>query len=94
MEHCNICKRPLDTGRVEDGDCGGDCLECMGDSGDPAAAKLFLEEIKKLRAELQNAINRIDDMTIDPDPNSYKEARKWAKRVAKQHGLHTDQPTE
>ena len=36
MNKCNICKRPLNT-CPELMDCGGDCLECMAECGDPDA---------------------------------------------------------
>ena len=53
MNHCLTCKVQLDQpGLVETADCGGDCLECMGRAGDPAAAEAFLKEIKALRATL------------------------------------------
>lgn len=56
MNHCLTCKVQLDQpGLVETADCGGDCLECMGRAGDPAAAEAFLKEIKALRAALQMA---------------------------------------
>lgn len=33
---CGICRAPLDIpGRVWTRDCGGDCLACMADAGDP-----------------------------------------------------------
>lgn len=54
-QKCATCKKDLDTGRVEDQDCGGDCLACMGSFGDPYAAKAFLEEIERLRAALLRA---------------------------------------
>ena len=34
MNKCNICQRPLNT-CPELMDCGGDCLECMAECGDP-----------------------------------------------------------
>lgn len=56
MNHCLTCKVQLDQpGLVETADCGGDCLECMGRAGDPAAAEAFLKEMKALRAALQMA---------------------------------------
>jgi hypothetical protein len=36
MNTCLICKRPLGTA-PELQDCGGDCLECMAEAGDPDA---------------------------------------------------------
>lgn len=36
IKTCSICKRPL--GLVPElADCGGDCLECMAEVGDPDA---------------------------------------------------------
>lgn len=36
MKTCSICKCPL--GLVPElADCGGDCLECMAEAGDPDA---------------------------------------------------------
>jgi len=53
MSKCLTCKKEMGTGRVEDEDCGGDCLECMGTAGDPAAAEAFIKEVRRLRAALQ-----------------------------------------
>lgn len=33
---CSICKRELDVeGDPSTADCGGDCLRCMAEAGDP-----------------------------------------------------------
>lgn len=34
---CGICRRLLKTGAVAAMDCGGDCLRCMAEAGDPDA---------------------------------------------------------
>lgn len=42
--NCGICKRPLnqpDDPTTED--CGGDCLRCMADAGDPQAVAALLD---------------------------------------------------
>jgi hypothetical protein len=63
MSYCNICKVQLDQpGLIETADCGGDCLECMGRAGDPAAAECFLKEIHALRAALYAALH-------EPEPD-------------------------
>jgi hypothetical protein len=49
---CGICSKLMNTGAVEDEDCGGDCLECMGTAGHPEAAKSFLKEVRELRTVL------------------------------------------
>lgn len=40
MSNCHICKRELDNPKdpVSD-DCGGDCVLCMADAGDPDCIK-------------------------------------------------------
>ena len=43
--------------------------------------------IELLRAELQTAVHRINDMLNDPDGQSFKEARKWVDRTCYVHGL-------
>jgi hypothetical protein len=48
MRTCNICKRPLDTA-PELEDCGGDCLECMAECGDPDA-QLAMQQILLVRS--------------------------------------------
>lgn len=60
MKTCSICKRPL--GLVPElADCGGDCLECMAEAGDPDA---------------QAALDRIrDDQPSDPDAAQLAESR-------------------
>lgn len=37
---CNLCKVPLNQpGKPETKDCGGDCLQCMAEAGDPECKK-------------------------------------------------------
>lgn len=84
MNLCGICKKPLDTGNVEDSDCGGDCLECMGTAGDPAAAKLFLEEIKKLRVRLHD-INTYVLPVLRANGDQYFEALKDIRNTLEEH---------
>jgi hypothetical protein len=38
---CNICGKQMNTGRVEDMDCGGDCCACMAMIGDPDCEALL-----------------------------------------------------
>ncbi len=43
--HCQICKRALnvkDDPSTED--CGGDCLRCMAEAGDPSAILVMREK--------------------------------------------------
>lgn len=61
---CGICGKPLNTGRVEDDDCGGDCLECMGRAGDPAAAEHFLLEVKRLRELIEALLDHLHDAIV------------------------------
>lgn len=57
MSNCNICKVQLDQpGVVETRDCGGDCLGCMSEAGDPGAGRLLLLEVKRLRKALGGLI--------------------------------------
>ena len=71
MNHCLTCKVQLDQpGLVETADCGGDCLECMGRAGDPAAAEAFLKEMKALRAASEPS------MDAEADPALLKKARE------------------
>lgn len=45
MSNCNICKVELDqSNKPETRDCGGDCLKCMAECGDPDCIK----EMKRL----------------------------------------------
>lgn len=53
MRICNICKRPLDTS-PELLDCGGDCLECVADCGDPDA-QLAMQQIRLERSRVSGA---------------------------------------
>ncbi|GEM_PF-2945179 len=48
MNKCRICQRPLNT-LPELMDCGGDCLECMAECGDPDA-KLAMKKILQDRS--------------------------------------------
>jgi hypothetical protein len=47
---CNTCKRELDNpADPRSMDCGGDCLQCMADAGDPDC----VEEIRKIEVAEQ-----------------------------------------
>ena len=89
MNLCGICKKPLDTGNVEDSDCGGDCLECMGDSGDPAAAEHFLKEIKKLRVELYDVRNTVVKVLNIGYDNLFEENRRLRAAATRLLSLHS-----
>jgi len=40
MITCNICGREMDVpGEPQSRDCGGDCLVCMSEAGDPDAIR-------------------------------------------------------
>lgn len=52
MKKCFICNRVLDN--PEDPfseDCGGDCLQCMADAGDPECEAAVAEIKRKLDRE-------------------------------------------
>lgn len=47
-EKCHICKRDLNVpGDPTSEDCGGDCLSCMAEAGDPDC----IESMKKIRRQ-------------------------------------------
>lgn len=87
MGNCSICHKQLDENTPGAHDCGGDCSECMLRAGDIDVGLLYMRKCATLRDELQTAVYRINDMLHDPDGQSFKEARKWAQRVCKAHGL-------
>jgi len=62
MRTCNICKRPLDTS-PERQDCGGDCLECMAECGDPDA-QLAMQQILLARSRVSSS-GKDDDKCRD-----------------------------
>lgn len=42
MSNCSTCHRPLDVpGDESSRDCGGDCLRCMAEAGDPDCARVM-----------------------------------------------------
>jgi t-SNARE complex subunit (syntaxin) len=60
---CTICKKPMNTGLPEDIDCGGDCLECAGKTGDAIAARVFLRELRQRRTEIQQMHQALQEHT-------------------------------
>lgn len=45
---CSICGRRLNNPHdPRSADCGGDCLQCMADAGDPDCIRLLAEAIQK-----------------------------------------------
>jgi hypothetical protein len=67
---CSICKKPM---KPED-DCGGDCTDCMIESGDIDCAKSLInrlrEEVKELKKtskipHLKNSIYKRDQMILN-----------------------------
>lgn len=55
MAICDICSCPLDDGLLESTNCGGSCLECMADAGDPDAQAKMYQVIKARMACLDQA---------------------------------------
>lgn len=53
IDTCSICKRPL-GGVPELADCGGDCLECMAEAGDPDA-QAALDRIRQDKQDTKQA---------------------------------------
>ncbi len=61
LKYCHICKRELNQPNdLTTKDCGGDCLQCMSDCGDPDCTKDLEEKQRKHRAE--------HTAPIDPPP--------------------------
>lgn len=57
MSKCHICRRELDQpNRPDTGDCGGDCVRCMAECGDPGCICIMAEygdvEFVNLAAQL------------------------------------------
>jgi len=52
--HCGICSRKLNAPEdPRSSDCGGDCLQCMADAGDPDALLAILRiEIQEREARI------------------------------------------
>lgn len=58
MDTCSICKRSL--GIVPElADCGGDCLECMAEAGDPDA-QAALDCIRQDQQETKQAAHLVE----------------------------------
>ena len=58
MSNCSICSVILDDPKdLTTEDCGGDCLYCMYESGDPdatmALVKIYEKEIVELKKKLK-----------------------------------------
>ena len=47
LDLCNLCHKIMDTGALQDVNCGGDCTACMADSGDLDCIKT-MEAVKVL----------------------------------------------
>lgn len=45
-QECSICKMPM----REDENCGGDCIYCMADAGDPDCIKSVIKRARKSRS--------------------------------------------
>jgi len=53
MSYCNICKVQLNQpGLIETTDCGGDCLLCMVNAGDPGCEHVLYTGISRQVREL------------------------------------------
>jgi hypothetical protein len=46
---CNICGRRMYESNVPSRDCGGDCLQCMAESGDPDCIDSMIKWLESLR---------------------------------------------
>jgi hypothetical protein len=49
LDLCKLCHRVMDTGRLQDTNCGGDCAACMAEADDPQAINIIkaVAEIEK-----------------------------------------------
>lgn len=68
MSFCGICKQPLNTGSVASRDCGGDCLKCMAECGDPDCIAALLNSLSKREHEVYLKLvkgDRIKSIAID-----------------------------
>lgn len=75
MANCNICKVQLDQpGKVETTACGGDCLGCMAEAGDPDAARTLRAEVKALRTALGAALHRPEATVVYSCPKCGSES--------------------
>jgi len=48
---CLLCKKDLNTGNIEDKDCGGDCLACMAREGDPDCIEELIMALEELHMD-------------------------------------------
>ena len=66
MSTCHICKRELNVDADPMSvDCGGDCLKCMADAGDPDAIFALKEAIWLSVHELVDAMTK--GLPLDAD---------------------------
>lgn len=49
MSSCQTCKRELNTEDPSTKDCGGDCLKCMAEAGDPACIEAMNELVPETK---------------------------------------------
>ena len=77
MNNCHICNVLLDTSDADNErrDCGGDCLRCMAESGDPDCALHWAQMLVK-RLERINDIVFADSIILGS--NQYFEIRQLA----------------
>jgi hypothetical protein len=57
---CGICGDKLNSGKVTDIDCGGDCVACMAFEGDKEAISSllgYIEELEDLCKEADTILN-------------------------------------
>lgn len=85
MSNCSICGVQLDQpGRVETSDCGGDCLGCMAEAGDPDAGRALHKEVKHLRSALGVLLEEVEKLNT---------ALLEIQNILETHPLRIDSPS-
>lgn len=64
VDLCLTCHKIMDTGLLQDTNCGGDCTACMADAGDPGCIET-MKAVKEI--ESHNPIQEDGQPTVLPD---------------------------
>ena len=75
MSKCNICKNEM----TEAENCGGDCVYCMAEAGDPDCLKALLSNLKDFACTF--SVDYENSMFTDDHHEYYEEFEKFIKTI-------------
>lgn len=69
---CKTCGKPMDNRD----NCGGDCVFCMAEAGDPECIKACITRARNAQEEITQLLDRIHDRTMAFEAKDGRQVRR------------------